>query len=77
MLWRMRFASQPAAVDDEILRGAHAAVVGGKEEHHAGEIVRLDAVGQALPLLDDAVGILVDPELELALWSSPSRAARS
>ena len=51
------FSLEPAGVDDEILRRAHGAVVGGEEEHHAGDGVGLNAVGQALALGDDVFAV--------------------
>src|SRR5262245_51701413 len=60
---RAFYASDPAAVDDVALAGAGRAVVGGEEQHHAG-----DVRGQEL-----ALEALAPHELLLALRRQPER----
>src|SRR6218665_344389 len=38
----------PARVDLEFLGRAHGGIVGGQEQHHAGDVMRLQPIGQAL-----------------------------
>src|SRR5215212_3195106 len=57
--------SNPTAIHDIVLRRAHAAVVGGKEQHHARNIRRIEFFLQALPLGNLAFASLVQPQLHL------------
>src|SRR5690349_12919242 len=65
-------ASDPAAIDDEVLGRAHAAVVGGEEQHHARNVGRGEPVGQALPVRDLALALRRQPELDLAFRHHPA-----
>ena len=44
--------SDPAAVDDEVLRGAHRAVVGGEEQRHARDVLGQQGLVDALAARD-------------------------
>ena len=48
----MRSGLYPASIDDEFLTGAHRAVIGGEEQHHGGNVLRHQFIGQALAFLD-------------------------
>src|SRR5690606_38491560 len=63
----------PPAVDDEALCRAHAAVVGGEEQHHRGDVVRLEPALQALAAVDFLRGRLVDPVAQLPRGHDPAR----
>ena len=65
--------SDRARLDHVVVGGAHRGIVGGEEQHHAGEIDRLDQVGQALlaPMALERLGRR--PELLLALGHDPAR----
>jgi hypothetical protein len=51
---------RPAAIHHEILRRDHLGVVGGEEQRHAGDVGRVEAAGERLLLVDQAIGGIVD-----------------
>src|SRR5215212_6239334 len=66
------FDLNPATIDNVVLRCAHAAVIGRKEKHHAGNIGGIELLLQALPLGDLAFALGVEPELHLPFSHNPS-----
>src|SRR5437764_9503271 len=72
-VWLNAYFSYPAAIDNEILRGAHTTVVGSKEQYHAGDVGRVEPVGKALTLIDLAIAFRREPQFHLALRHHPAR----
>src|SRR5450830_901858 len=66
----------PACVDDEFLRGAHGAVVGGQEQHHRCHVLRHQFILQALIALDVLLTSVVQPQVNLTLGHHPTRSDR-
>ena len=62
----------PAAIDDVILVGAGAAVVGGEEEDDAGDVVRHELALKALALHDFGLTVGRQPQILLPLGHDPS-----
>jgi hypothetical protein len=65
--------SNPAAVDNKMLRGAHAAVVRCKKQGHGADVFRHHRTLQALALANTLGHIGVDAGAQLALGHYPTR----
>ena len=51
--------SDPTSVDHKLLGGAHLRIVRGQKQHHGGDVVRHEFVGQALLALELDLASLV------------------
>src|SRR3954466_4506920 len=66
-------ASDPAAIDDVVLRGAGGRVVGSEEDGERRDLVRHELALQALSLHQLDLALWRHPFIELALGHDPSR----
>src|SRR3954451_8523763 len=64
--------SDPAAIDDEVLRGAHRAVVGREEHRHARDVLGQQRLVDALAARDLLAALVVDPEADLLFGHDPA-----
>src|SRR5689334_6869393 len=62
----------PPAVDDEVLRRAHPAVVGRQKQHHARDVRRVESIPQALALMDLPLALRAQPQLDLPIGHDPT-----
>src|SRR5690348_774441 len=62
----------PAAIDDEVLRAAHPAVVRRQEQRHARDIGGIEPPLETLALVDLAFTLRRHPEAQLAFGHDPT-----